>query len=77
MDIMKQIKEIISRQTDINEENLNENTALEDIVADSLDIVEMLMDIEEAFDIEIPDEDVKKLSTVGEFCAYIDERLLG
>lgn len=77
MDTMKKIKEIISRQTDIDQEKLGENTTLEDIVADSLDIVEMLMEIEEAFDIDIPDEDAKKLSTVGELCNYIDERLLG
>ena len=77
MDTVKKIKEIISRQTDIDEENLSENTTIEDIVADSLDIVEMLMEIEEAFDIDIPDEDAKKLTTIGELCNYIDERLLG
>ena len=76
MDTMKKIKEIISRQTDIDEEKLSENTTLDDVVADSLDIVEMLMEIEEAFDIDIPDSDAEKLTTVGELCAYIDERLL-
>lgn len=76
MDTMKKIKEIIGRQTDIDEEKLNENTTLDDVVADSLDIVEMLMEIEEAFDIDIPDSDAEKLTTVGELCAYIDERLL-
>ena len=77
MDTMKKIKEIISRQTDIDEEKLSENTTIEDVVADSLDVVEMLMEIEEAFDIDIPDEDEKKLSTVGELCNYIDENILG
>ena len=76
MDTMKKIKEIIGRQTDIDEEKLGENTTLDDVVADSLDIVEMLMEIEEAFDIDIPDSDAEKLTTVGELCAYIDERLL-
>lgn len=76
MDTIKKIKEIIGRQTDIDEEKLNENTTLDDVVADSLDIVEMLMEIEEAFDIDIPDSDAEKLTTVGELCAYIDERLL-
>ena len=75
MDTMQKIKEIISRQTDIEKEKLGENTTLEDIVADSLDIVEMLMEIEEAFDIDIPDADAEKLSTVGELCAYIDTKL--
>ena len=75
MDTMQKVKEIISRQTDIDEEKLSDNTTLEDIVADSLDIVEMLMEIEEAFDIDIPDEEAEKLSTVGELCNYIDIKL--
>lgn len=75
MDTMQKVKEIISRQTDIDEEKLSDNTTLEDIVADSLDIVEMLMEIEEAFDIDIPDEEAEKLSTVGELCSYIDIKL--
>ena len=75
MDTMKKIKEIISRQTDIEKEKLSDNTTLEDIVADSLDIVEMLMEIEGSFDIDIPDKDAEKLSTVGELCAYIEAKL--
>ncbi len=75
MDTMQKVKEIISRQTDIDEEKLSDNTTLEDIVADSLDIVEMLMEIEGAFDIDIPDEEAEKLSTVGELCDYIDIKL--
>ena len=75
MDILKKIKEIISEQTGTAQEKLGENTAVEDVVADSLDIVEMLMSIEEEFDIEIPDSDVKNLTTIGEFCNYIEERL--
>lgn len=76
MDTQEKIKSIISRQTDIDEDSLNENTTIEDIVADSLDTVEMLMEIEEEFDIDISDEDAKKLTTIGELCSYIDERLL-
>ena len=75
MDTMQKVKEIISRQTDIDEEKLSDNTTLEDIVADSLDIVEMLMEIEEAFDIDIPDEDARTLQSVGELCTYIDNKL--
>lgn len=75
MDILGKIKEIISEQTGADEEKLGENTTVEDIVEDSLDIVEMLMNIEEEFDIEIPDSDVKNLTTIGEFCSYIEERL--
>ena len=76
MDTMKKIKEIISRQTDIDEDTLTEDTTMEEITADSLDIVEMLMDIEETFDVDISDEDAKKLTTIGELCNYIDDRYL-
>ncbi len=76
MDTMKTIKEIISRQTDIDEDNLSEDTTIEEITSDSLDIVEMLMEIEEAFDMDISDEDAKKLTTIGELCNYIDDRRL-
>ena len=75
MDILEKIKEIISEQTGADEEKLGENTTVEDIVEDSLDIVEMLMNIEEEFDIEIPDSDVRNLTTIGELCSYIEERL--
>ena len=76
MDTMKKIKEIISRQTDIDEDTLTEDTTMEEITSDSLDIVEMLMDIEETFDFDISDEDAKKLTTIGELCNYIDDRYL-
>ena len=75
MDIMEKIKEIISAQTGIGEDLVDENTNIEDIVSDSLDVVEMLMNIEDAFDVDIPDEDAEKLTTAGEVCRYIETRL--
>ena len=54
---------------------MDENTTIEDIVNDSLDVVEMLMNIEDAFDIDISDEDAEKLTTFGEVCRYIETRL--
>ncbi|MBO5936421.1 MAG: acyl carrier protein [Clostridia bacterium] len=76
MDTMKKIKEIISQQTGIDEEAISESTTLEDIMADSLDTIEMLMAIEDSFDIDIPDEDAKTLQSVGGLCAYIDDKLM-
>lgn len=76
MDTLDKIKEIISRQTDIEKSELTESTTIEDIVADSLDIVEMLMEIEDTFDIDIPDDEAEKLGTVGKLCEYIDEKLM-
>ena len=77
MDTMKKIKEIIAQQTGIDEDAVKENITIEDVMADSLDTIEMLMAIEDSFDIDIPDEDAKNLQSVGELCAYIDEKLLG
>ena len=76
MDTMKKIKEIISRQTEIDEEKLSENTTMEDIMADSLDMVELLMTIEESFDIEITDSEAQKLRNLGELCSLVEEKLL-
>ncbi|WP_346688843.1 acyl carrier protein [uncultured Cloacibacillus sp.] len=52
-----------------------EASFVEDLGADSLDIVELIMGIEEEFDIEIPDEDAEKLTTVGEAMAYVKTKL--
>ena len=76
METMKKIKEIISQQTGIEEEKLTEDTTMEDIMADSLDTVELLMNVEESFDIDISDAEAKKLSNLGELCSLIEEKLL-
>lgn len=75
MDTTEKIKEIIIAQTGVREDSVDENTTIEDIVNDSLDVVEMLMNIEDAFDIDISDEDAEKLTTFGEVCRYIETRL--
>ena len=76
MDTMEKLKEIISRQTEIEEDKLTESTTMEDIMADSLDTVELLMNVEESFDIDISDAETKKLSNLGELCSLIEEKLL-
>jgi acyl carrier protein len=48
---------------------------VDDLGADSLDIVELVMSMEEEFDIEIPDDDAEKLQTIGDAVAYLEERL--
>ncbi len=77
MDTIEKIKEIISEQTGIDTEKLRENTTIEDIMADSLDTVELLMSVEEAFDIDIPDSEAEKLRSLGELSDYVDKKLLG
>ncbi len=76
MDTMQKIKEIIAQQTGIDEDAIRQSTTIEDIMADSLDTIEMLMAIEDGFDIDIPDQEVKDIQNIGELCNYIDNKLL-
>ncbi|MDB5387220.1 MAG: Acyl carrier protein [Planctomycetaceae bacterium] len=56
------------------EEVNSQSRFVEDLKADSLDIVELIMDLEEEFEISIPDEDYEKIKTVGDAVKYIEER---
>jgi len=70
-EILSRLKEIIVDRLDVEEDQIvQEASFVEDLGADSLDIVELIMGIEEEFDIEIPDEDAEKLTTVGEAMNY-------
>ncbi|PKM82604.1 MAG: acyl carrier protein [Firmicutes bacterium HGW-Firmicutes-14] len=69
------VKGIIVEQLSAEEEEVTmESTFIDDLGADSLDIVELVMAFEEEFDIEIPDEDAEKIRTVGDAVKYIEER---
>lgn len=68
------IREIIVDQLDVDAEGVKEETSLmKDLEADSLDAVEIVMAIEEEFDIEIPDEEAEKFQNVGDIVKYVDE----
>ena len=70
-EVLSRLKEIITERLDVEEDQIvPEATFVEDLGADSLDIVELIMGIEEEFDIEIPDEDPEKLTSVGEALSY-------
>ncbi|NLL36063.1 MAG: acyl carrier protein [Fretibacterium sp.] len=70
-EILSRLKEIIVDRLDVEEDQIvQEASFVEDLGADSLDIVELIMGIEEEFDIEIPDEDAEKLTSVGEAMNY-------
>ena len=70
-EVIARLKEIIVDRLDVEEDQIvPEATFVEDLGADSLDIVELIMGIEEEFDIEIPDEDAEKLTSVGEAQNY-------
>ena len=63
MDIFEQVKKILCDQLDLEEEQVNEDSeVIDDLGADSLDIVDLVMTLEEEFDTEIPDEDIRKLN---------------
>lgn len=75
-EIAQKVREIIAEQLGVEPETLTEKTSLEkDLNADSLDAVEIVMNLEENFDIRIPDEDARKLIIVGEIIKYIEGKI--
>lgn len=76
-EIFEKVKEIIVEQlgTSATTTITLESSFLDDLGADSLDIVELIMAIEETFDIEIPDADAEKVTTVGEVVDYIKDHV--
>ena len=76
MDIFEQVKKILCDQLDLEEEQVNEDSeVIDDLGADSLDIVDLVMTLEDEFDTEIPDEDIENLKTVGDIVKYIEDRV--
>ncbi len=72
--VFEKIREILSEQLDAEKETITMETKIEeDLSADSLDVVELLMSIEDEFGVEIPDEEIEKLKTVGDVVNYIQE----
>ncbi|MDJ0849165.1 MAG: acyl carrier protein [Myxococcota bacterium] len=74
----QRVSEIIVEQLGVPKEEIApEASFIDDLGADSLDIVELVMAMEEAFDIEIPDEDAEKIQTIGDALSYVKERVEG
>ncbi len=77
-DLEERISEMIIEQLGgTKEEMVPEASFIDDLGADSLDIVELVMAMEETFDIEIPDDDAEKIQTIGDAVAYLRDRLEG
>ncbi len=75
MEVEEKIKKIISEQLGVEEDDVVlEAKFVDDLGADSLDTVELVMALEEEFDIEIPDEDAEKIQTVGAAIDFIKEK---
>jgi acyl carrier protein len=72
VDVAEKVIGIVASQLDVEKEKIKPETSfINDLGADSLDIVELVMEFEEAFDMSIPDEDAEKIRTVGEAIDYI------
>jgi acyl carrier protein len=72
----EKVKEIIVDQLDVEADQVTADASfIEDLGADSLDTVELVMALEENFDIEIPDEDAEKIKTVKDAVSYIDKNV--
>ncbi|MBS6861054.1 MAG: acyl carrier protein [Clostridiales bacterium] len=72
--VLEKVKKILSDQFDVEEDSITPDTTIQgDLGADSLDVVDLLMSIEDEFELEIPDEETDKIKTVGELVQYIED----
>ncbi len=75
-EIEEKVTQIVSEQLSVDKSELSRETSfVNDLNADSLDTVELVMELEDEFDLTIPDEDAEKLKTVGEAIDYIQKSL--
>ncbi len=71
--VLEKVKVILAEQFDVDEAEILVDTDLQqDLGADSLDVVDLLMSLEDEFEVEIPDEEIENIKTVGEIVAYIE-----
>ncbi len=75
-DLADRVKEIIAKELGVEREKLTDDASfMEDLGADSLDTVELVMEFEKEFNIDIPDEDAEKMRTVGDAMNYLREKV--
>lgn len=71
--VLEKVKSILAEQFDVEEDKITAETDLqEDLGADSLDVVDLLMSIEDEFEVEVPDEEIENIKTVGSLVSYIE-----
>ena len=71
--VLEKVKVILADQFDVEEDTLTLDTNLQDdLGADSLDVVDLLMSLEDEFEVEIPDEEIENIRTIGELVTYIE-----
>ncbi len=72
--VIDKVKKILSEQFEVDMSELTENTNIEsDLGADSVEVIDLLMSLEDEFQVEIPDEAIDEIRTVGDLAAYIEE----
>ena len=72
----EKVREVIAEELEVEDTQIKmESQIVDDLGADSLDVVELIMRLEEKFDIEIPDEDAEKIQSVGDAVKFIDEHI--
>lgn len=74
MSVEEQIRDIVSRIAHVDKSIVTRESTFKDMKADSLDVVQALVAVEEAFDIEIPDEEAQKFQNFGDFVSYVEIR---
>lgn len=71
--VFEKVKAILSEQFDVEEDSITVDTLIEDdLGADSLDVVDLLMSLEDEFEIEVPDEEIENIKSVGDLVKYIE-----
>ena len=75
MNVEEQIKDILARITRVDKSIITRQSTFKEIKADSLDVVQALVAVEETFGIEIPDEDAQKFQNFGDFVSYVESRV--
>jgi acyl carrier protein len=73
--VEEQVREIVARITHVDKSVITRESTFKEIKADSLDIVQALVAVEEAFGIEIPDEEAQKFQNFGDFVSYVESRV--
>lgn len=72
--VLEKLIDLLAKQFDVDRDEINENTDIvDDLGADSLDVVDLVMTLEDEFDMEIPDEDVETIRTVGDLSKYLED----
>ena len=73
MDYFKKIRDIVAEQLNVDPESITLDTRFDELNADSLDVVEVIMTLEQEFDMQIPDEEAERIKDIGAVVDYISE----